>query len=60
MTGTTVSFQAKGVLFTEKGAEKVREFLAGQSTDIGFNGSHTGTNTNPTSFTLNGATCAVA
>lgn len=27
--------------------------------DIGFNGSHTGTNTNPTAFTLNGTTCTV-
>ncbi|GEP68188.1 hypothetical protein CSO01_09030 [Cellulomonas soli] len=32
----------------------------GASTDIGFNGSHTGTNTNPTAFTLNGVTCTVA
>jgi polygalacturonase len=29
----------------------------GASTSIGFNGSYTGTNTNPTSFTLNGAAC---
>jgi iron-sulfur cluster assembly accessory protein len=34
MTGTTVSFQAKGVLFTEKGAEKVREFLDSQGADV--------------------------
>ncbi|HMS72459.1 MAG TPA: iron-sulfur cluster assembly accessory protein [Baekduia sp.] len=31
MTGTTVSYQAKGVTFTELGATKVREFLDGQS-----------------------------
>ena len=30
---------------------------AGGSQQIGFNGSHTGTNTAPTSFTLNGTTC---
>ncbi|MGV8977455.1 MAG: glycoside hydrolase family 6 protein [Cellulomonas sp.] len=33
---------------------------AGGSVDIGFNGSHTGTNTNPTGFTLNGTTCTVS
>jgi iron-sulfur cluster assembly protein len=34
MTGTTVSYNAKGVFFTEKGAEKVREFLDSQGTDV--------------------------
>ncbi len=29
----------------------------GASVEIGFNGAHTGTNTAPTAFTLNGATC---
>ncbi|WP_251153905.1 endo-1,4-beta-xylanase [Cellulosimicrobium sp. Marseille-Q4280] len=33
---------------------------AGASVDIGFNGSHSGTNTEPTSFTLDGETCTVA
>jgi cellulose 1,4-beta-cellobiosidase len=33
---------------------------AGASVEVGFNGSHTGTNTEPTSFTLNGASCTVA
>ena len=33
---------------------------AGGSQQIGFNGSHTGTNTAPTSFTLNGTTCSNA
>lgn len=32
----------------------------GGSQQIGFNGSHTGTNAAPASFTLNGTTCAVA
>ncbi len=31
---------------------------AGQTVEIGFNGSHTGTNTRPTAFTLNGAACS--
>ena len=30
----------------------------GASVELGFNGSHTGTNPRPTAFTLNGATCA--
>jgi iron-sulfur cluster assembly accessory protein len=34
MTATTVTFQAKGVTFTEQGATKVREFLASQGADI--------------------------
>jgi endo-1,4-beta-xylanase len=33
---------------------------AGGSQQIGFNGSHTGTNTAPVSFTLNGTTCTKA
>jgi iron-sulfur cluster assembly protein len=34
MTGTTVTYNAKGVSFTEKGAEKVREFLDSQEADV--------------------------
>jgi cellulase/cellobiase CelA1 len=33
---------------------------AGASVGIGFNATFTGTNTRPTSFTLNGATCTTA
>ena len=33
---------------------------AGASAYIGFNGSHTGTNNNPTAFKLNGAACTVS
>jgi hypothetical protein len=33
---------------------------SGGSTSLGFNGSWTGSNTNPTSFTLNGATCSTS
>ncbi|WP_121159194.1 glycoside hydrolase family 9 protein [Micromonospora pisi] len=32
----------------------------GASTSFGFNGTHTGSNPRPTTFTLNGATCTVA
>ncbi|HWH92531.1 MAG TPA: iron-sulfur cluster assembly accessory protein [Baekduia sp.] len=34
MTGTTVTYQAKGVHFSAKGAEKVREFLDSQGADV--------------------------
>jgi iron-sulfur cluster assembly accessory protein len=34
MTGTTVTFQAKGVKFTDQGATKVREFLESQGADV--------------------------
>jgi iron-sulfur cluster assembly protein len=34
MTGTTVTYHAKGVRFTDKGAEKVREFLESQGADV--------------------------
>ncbi len=30
MAGTTVTFEAKGISFTEQGAAKVSEFLASQ------------------------------
>jgi iron-sulfur cluster assembly accessory protein len=42
MTGTTVTFQAKGVHFTEKGAVKVREFLESQGADISTAGLRVG------------------
>ncbi len=42
MTGTTVTFQAKGVRFTEKGAVKVREFLESQGADISSAGLRVG------------------
>jgi iron-sulfur cluster assembly accessory protein len=42
MTGTTVTFQAKGVHFTEKGAVKVREFLEAQGADISSAGLRVG------------------
>ena len=34
MSGTTVTYQAKGVTFTEQGATKVREFLESQGADV--------------------------
>jgi hypothetical protein len=37
-----------------------RNLAAGQSTDIGFNGTFTGTNAPPTAFTINGTACTGA
>ena len=42
MSTTEVTYRAKGVFFTPKGAEKVREFLAGQSAEIGTAGLRVG------------------
>jgi len=42
MTGTTVSFQAKGVTFTDHGATKVREYLDGQGSDVASAGLRVG------------------
>jgi iron-sulfur cluster assembly protein len=39
---TTVSFEAKGIVFSEKGAEKVQEFLSGQNADSGSAGLRVG------------------
>jgi iron-sulfur cluster assembly protein len=42
MTGTTVTYQAKGVTFSEQGAAKVREFLESQGADISTAGLRVG------------------
>jgi iron-sulfur cluster assembly accessory protein len=42
MTGTTVTYKAQGVRFTEKGAVKVREFLESQGADISTAGLRVG------------------
>jgi iron-sulfur cluster assembly protein len=42
MTGTTVSYNAKGITFTEQGATKVREFLDSQGTDVSTAGLRVG------------------
>jgi iron-sulfur cluster assembly accessory protein len=42
MSTTTVTYDAKGVSFTEQGAEKVREFLASQGADVGTAGLRVG------------------
>jgi iron-sulfur cluster assembly protein len=42
MSGTTITYQAKGVTFTEQGATKVREFLESQGADISSAGLRVG------------------
>jgi iron-sulfur cluster assembly accessory protein len=42
MSTTEVTYHAKGVSFSQKGAEKVREFLASQQADIGTAGLRVG------------------
>ena len=42
MSTTEVTYRAKGVVFTEKGAEKVQEFLAGQQADVSAAGLRVG------------------
>ena len=56
--GWSADWSQSGTAVTAKNAAWNGSLGAGQSVDIGFNGSHTGTNNNPTSFTLNGATCS--
>ena len=42
MSTTQITYHAKGVAFTEKGAEKVREFLDSQTTDTSLAGLRVG------------------
>ncbi|MDQ0374553.1 cellulose 1,4-beta-cellobiosidase [Cellulomonas humilata] len=58
--GWSADWTQSGTAVTAKNAAWNGTLGAGQSVDIGFNGSHTGTNNNPTAFTLNGATCTIA
>ncbi|WP_421735160.1 glycoside hydrolase family 48 protein [Cellulomonas sp.] len=57
--GWSADWSQSGTAVSAKNAAWNGTLGAGQSVDIGFNGSHTGTNTNPTAFTLNGATCTI-
>ncbi|KQR16734.1 endo-1,4-beta-xylanase [Cellulomonas sp. Leaf334] len=49
-----------GSAVTVKNAAWNGSIPAGGSTQFGFNGSHSGTNTAPSSFSLNGTVCSVA
>ena len=58
--GWSADWSQSGTAVTAKNAAWNGTLGAGQSVDIGFNGSHSGTNNAPTAFTLNGATCTIA
>lgn len=55
--GWSATWSQTGTTVTATGAAWNATIQPGQSVDIGFNGSHSGTNTNPTSFTVNGEVC---
>ncbi|WP_066464277.1 cellulose binding domain-containing protein [Sanguibacter suarezii] len=55
--GWSAHYAATGAAQTITNQSWNGTIAAGQTVQIGFNGSHTGTNTRPTAFTLNGATC---
>jgi len=56
--GWSANWTQSGANVTATNAAWNGTLAPGQTADIGFNGSHTGTNTNPTSFTLNGTACS--
>lgn len=58
--GWSAAFSQTGANVTASNAAWNGTLAAGASTDIGFNGSHTGFNTRPSAFTLNGTACTVS
>jgi len=58
--GWSAKWSQSGAVVTAANEAWNGNLAAGGTVDIGFNGSHTGTNTNPTAFTLNGAACTVS
>jgi len=58
--GWSANWSQSGSNVTGSGLSWNATLAPGASTDIGFNGSHSGTNTSPTAFTINGVTCTVA
>ncbi|WP_454044311.1 glycoside hydrolase family 6 protein [Cellulosimicrobium sp. Marseille-Q8652] len=58
--GWSAQFAQQGSRVTVTPAAWNTTLGAGASVEVGFNGSHTGTNGAPTAFELNGAACTVA
>ncbi|MER5454340.1 glycoside hydrolase family 9 protein [Micromonospora sp. NPDC002389] len=58
--GWGATFQQTGASVTATSLSYNGTLAPGASTSIGFNGTHTGSNPRPISFTVNGATCTVA
>ncbi|WP_456789245.1 cellulase family glycosylhydrolase [Cellulomonas sp. P5_C5] len=57
--GWSATWSQTGSSVTATGVAWNSTLAPGASTEIGFNGTHTGTNTAPTAFTVNGAACTV-
>ena len=57
--GWSADFTQSGADVTAAGASWNSTLAPGQSADIGFNGSHTGTNNAPTAFAVNGSPCTI-
>lgn len=57
--GWSATWSQTGSAVTAKGVAWNSTLAPGASTEIGFNGTHSGTNTAPTGFTVNGASCTV-
>ncbi|MCK1809460.1 cellulase family glycosylhydrolase [Micromonospora sp. R42106] len=55
--GWSATWQQSGSSVTARSADYNGALGTGASTTVGFNGSWTGSNPNPTSFTLNGTVC---
>jgi endoglucanase len=56
--GWSATYSQTGSAVTVTNAAWNGSVPPGGSTSIGFNGSYSGTNSAPTGFTVNGATCA--
>ncbi|WP_235518338.1 cellulase family glycosylhydrolase [Cellulomonas sp. Leaf334] len=57
--GWSATWSQTGSTVTATGVAWNSTLAPGASTEIGFNGTHSGTNTAPTAFTVNGASCTV-
>jgi chitodextrinase len=57
--GWSANWSQSGSAVTATAMDWNKQLSPGGSADIGFNGSYSGSNATPTSFTLNGATCTV-
>jgi len=55
--GWSATYAQSGANVTAQNLSYNGNIAAGASTSIGFNGAYSGTNTNPTAFTINGIAC---
>ncbi|MEU4716014.1 cellulose binding domain-containing protein [Micromonospora purpureochromogenes] len=58
--GWSATYRQTGTAVTATNLSYNGTLAPGASTSFGFNGTHTGSNPRPTTFTLNGVTCATA